>query len=368
MFGQIEMSNMVNMNWLILKVIILVMSVSMFTLSPTSAAKEIDIKVPIKVQQNIEIIAKQGVFTVSGWNKDFVSLNGEVKDDIRVEQSKSTVVLELNTANPLAAGDLLEIKVPSDRKINITSDHADFSLDKLTPKVTHETQSSKIDSSISVSSIDGNVRVENSSGDFSISTINGNITILDSSGIANIKSVSGHQNINSDLRNISSSNVSGQSSYVLRTLEKLNLSNVNGNSLVKSSISQGASVQMRSVKGHVELLVPDTTSARFSLQSHQGGTVSNMIGGTVDPHQNTSGAQIFTLADASANVTIDTLDGDITVAPQNATTTEYVDEDYDWSSVDTSVLNFAFINPKYNSLDYKEIYIKQPEIHFDPSW
>jgi hypothetical protein len=125
---------------------------------------------------------------------------------------------------------------------------------------------------------------------------------------------------------------------------------------------------MQSVKGNVELLVPESTSARFSLQSHQGGSINNTLTGELDTPSKADGPQTFALADASASVTINTMDGNIIVGHQKAADSEFGDENYDWSSVDTSLLNFAFVNPNYNIFDYQEIFIKQPEIHFDPSW
>ncbi len=356
-----------------MKVTTFVGSVIVLTLSLSSSAKEINQNVPVGEHESIEIIAKQGEFSVLGWAKDFVQLSGHADKDALVERENSKLILNIPSDSTSEEPDKLEIKIPSDRRLSVTSNNADFSFDGLNPRLakaagSNDDDASKSTSDISVSSVDGVVVVKNSSGSFNINTINGDIKIIDSKGTANIRSFSGQQDINGDFRNVNSSNVSGQSTYKLRTLEKLNLSNVNGDSLIESAVSRGANVQIQSVKGNVELLVPETTSARFSLNSHQGGRIENSLVGELDIDNSSDDSQILTLADASASITIDTMSGGIVVAPQNSTDTGVSSEDYDWSSVDTSVLDFAFVNPNYNILDYQEIFVKKPEIQFDSSW
>ncbi len=354
------------------KVSVFLGATSIFTLSLACGAKEISENIPIEQHEDIEIISKHGVFSVSGWNQNFVNILGQANDDIRVERKKSMLVLRLDSGSSSATSDTLEIKVPSDRKINVTSDNANFSFDGLNSRLVEpdsdKHKKNKLGSDISIVTVDGNVSIVNSSGDFNVQTINGDIEISSSKGAANIRTISGQQNVNADLRSVSSSNVSGQSLYKLRTLDKLNLSNVNGITIVESAVSQGASIQIQSVKGSVKLLVPESTSARFSLQSHQGGSIENTLIGEPRTPNSDDDAQVFALADASASVKINTMDGDIMVGYQKAKVGEYDDEHYDWSLVETNLLNFAFINPNYNIFDYQEIFIKQPEIHFDPSW
>ena len=340
----------------------------MLCVSLISVAKEVNQSIPVQQNESIEIVAKQGVFSITGWNKDFVALTGEANDDVQIERVNSKLILKLDSESSTSS-DNLDIKIPNGKRINVVNDDADFSFNSLNSKAVIEVGEAKnFDSDIVVTSVDGNVRVIDSSGDFNIQTVNGDIEILNSKGGANIRTVSGTQDVNADFRTVSSSNVSGQSSYTLRTLDKLNLSNVNGDTVIKSAVSQGASIQIQSVKGNVELLVPKSTSARFALQSHQGGTIHNTLNVQADAEHNSDGAHVFALADASASVTINTMDGNISVAYQKENVSDYDDENFDWSSVDTSLLNFAFVNPKYNVFDYQEIFIKEPEIRFDSSW
>lgn len=355
------------------KVSALLSPIFVLTLSLACDAKDISENIPIEQHENIEIFSKHGMFSVSGWNKNFVNITGQTNDDIQVERKKTTLVLNLNSVDSSTSSDTLEIKIPSNKKISVSSNNANFSFNGLNPRPTETAdvdnhQAHKLDPDISVITVDGNVSITNSSGDFNIQTINGDIDISSSKGAANIRTISGHQRVNADFRSVSSSNVSGQSIYKLRTLDKLNLSNVNGTTIVESAVSQGASIQMQSVKGNVELLVPESTSARFSLQSHQGGSIKNTLKGKLDTLSNDTDTQVFALADASASVTINTMDGGISVGYQKAVVSDYDDQSYDWSLVDTNLLNFAFINPNYKIFDYQEIFIKQPEIHFDPSW
>jgi len=343
-----------------------------FALSSASYAKEIDLEIPLKEHEAIQINAEQGEFTVSGWSESFVKVSGVASEDINFENKGLVLELRLNSNKPLADQDNLEIKIPRDRSITINANNANFILNGLEPRQRDKGESNnslttKDSSDITFTSVDGSVNVLKSSGSFNIDTVNGDISIIESRGVANIRSFAGNQNIEADLRIITSSNVSGKSNYRLRTLEKLNLNNVNGDSLVESAISPAASIQMRSVKGSVELLVPKTTSAKFSLQSHQGGEVRNQLVDVLDSDTSNNGKN-FTLGDADANVSINTMSGSISIAAQEAVANQYGDENYDWSSVDTSILTFAFINPKHSIFDYKEIFIKKPEIQFDPRW
>ena len=62
-----------------------------------------------------------------------------------------------------------------------------------------------------------------------------------------------------------------------------------------------------------------------------------------------------------------TASGSARASPQNTHPGEFT-EDIDWTNVDTSILDVAYINPRLNFRHYKKIYIKQPEIHFHPNW
>ena len=343
--------------------------------SPPIDAQETSQKIPVDAHENIEIMAKHGNFSVSGWDENFVSVIGQTNEQTELTRANSILILKFEPAASSANNDQLEIKIPSTRKVTVTSGDANFSFVGLNPKAVETTLSSKekvqrSGADISVSSVNGDVRIANSSGNFNVQTVNGDIEIVDSRGVANIRTFSGKQNIDADFRSVSSSNVSGESVYKLRTLDKLNLSNVNGNTTVESAVTQGASIQIQSVKGNVTLLVPETTSARFSLKSHQGGEIENTFKERIINSNQDDGAHVFSLVDtsSSSSISINTMDGNINVGPQEEVSNSYDDESYDWSSVDTSLLDFAFVNPNYNVLDYQEIFIKQPEIHFAPSW
>lgn len=355
-----------------MKIISVVMGIFISSVSLISNAKKVDIDLPIQGHEHIQISANQGSFAVLGWNKDYVKISGQLSNDLVVNNKGRKLKLALNSDKKSSPSDTLTINIPSTKKITANSDIANFSLININPQPKSENESDQAHSlgpNISIESIDGSVDVKNSSGNFNISTVNGDIDISNSRGMANIRSVSGNQKVNADFRTIASSNVSGQSSYKLNTLEKLNLNNVNGASSIESSISAGASIQIQSVSGDVELLIPETTSARFSLKSHQGGMITNSLKEGANLQDDTkSDHTIFTLDQASASISIDTLSGNINIAPKKSQFKINDDQAYDWSSVDTGILNFAFINPNHNIFDHKEIFIKQPEVHFDENW
>ena len=347
--------------------------VYMFVFSFVANAKEINVKIPIEDKSNIELVAKQGDFTISGWDENFVNLYGETYRDAEVETGNSILRLILNSTDVDTENDKLEIKIPRNRDVKIVANDANFSINNLEARFDGITESGDMDvnnfnSELLITSVDGDVNVKESSGDFTIETINGDITILNSRGVADIKSISGNQTVEADLRTISSSNVSGESIFKLNTLEKFNLNNVNGNSSVISAISSGANVKMQSVTGDLRLSVPELTSAKFSLQSFQNGSIHNTLKDKVTTFESNDSAEIFSLSDASGNVELGTMDGRIEVGSSELTYSQPEDDSYDWSSVDSSILDFAYVNPNINFMDYQEVFIKQPEIHFDESW
>ena len=343
----------------------------------TASAKDLSLEFDVESGDTIMLRAKQGVFSVSAWNQNVIKVQGQASNDVQTEREGSTLIVTLNSLDASSADDTLTIKVPAGHKLSVSGGNADFSFDGLNPqsaeaaKLNNTQAANSSEPDISVVSVDGSIVITNSSGDFNISTINGEVRISDSRGAANIRSISGSQSVQADFRNLSSSNVSGQSSYTLRTLEKLHLSNVNGDSSVESSLSPGASIQMQSVNGDLRLLVPQITSADFLVESHKGGVIKNSLSETV---QSSSTAQEFSMGGASASVTMNTMEGNIELAAAQLTTNSKsseqteIDFDFDWSSVDTSILDFAYINPSYSAHDFKKIYIKPAEIHFDPQW
>ena len=63
------------------------------TLSLPSIAKTVNQKVIVKENENIEIAAKQGIFSVYGWDESTLELSGEVSAGIQVDHHDSALVL-----------------------------------------------------------------------------------------------------------------------------------------------------------------------------------------------------------------------------------------------------------------------------------
>ena len=340
----------------------------------SSFAGEISEQIPLEDIKRIEFSAKRGDFSLSGWSQKHVDVTGKANDGFQYDIKGSTLKLLVNTAESASTQDRLHLQVPSDKEFIFVTEEGNFSINGIEASINGSTQSgnvevSNVNSELSITTIDGYVRIQESSGDFNVTTVNGEIDIENSRGTADLKTVSGDQNISADLRFVTSSNLSGSSNLKLETVEKLKLNNVNGDSKVESAISKGASIQMQSLKGNLTLLVPGDTAAEFILEAHDGGQISNALRETdSDARAGSTKAESFILGDGSANVVMNTTQGDIVLASRKNSNSNSQQQEFDWASVDTSVLDFAYINPDYEVLGYEQFYIKPPEITFDPRW
>jgi len=209
------------MNFMSMKTKILFTAFLFVSYLYTASAKDLSLEFDVESGDTIMLRAKQGVFSVSAWNQNVIKVQGQASNDVQTEREGSTLIVTLNSLDASSADDTLTIKVPAGHKLSVSGGNADFSFDGLNPqsaeaaKLNNTQAANSSEPDISVVSVDGSIVITNSSGDFNISTINGEVRISDSRGAANIRSISGSQSVQADFRNLSSSNVSGQSSYTL---------------------------------------------------------------------------------------------------------------------------------------------------------
>jgi len=113
------------------------------------------------------------------------------------------------------------------------------------------------------------------------------------------------------------------------------------------------------------MCIPENSSARVSLQAHNHGLISNGFGQSPPDEAKQLN---FDLANATASISMNTLDGKIEIAPGAPEQAAQTQDTFDWSSVDTSILDFAYMDSDYSILDFDSIYIKTPVVEFDPRW
>lgn len=223
-----------------------------------------------------------------------------------------------------------------------------------------------------LSSVNGDVVLNDASGVHEIDSINGKITLKKVLGALSVKNVSGEIEVQSSLTTLNASSMKGGIQGRLDGVEKVQLETVNGDVNLELHPQDASSILIETVSGNVRLGVDESLSASFNLAVHQSGTIENDFASDGAKEDGDSKKAVFKLGDGSSSIDVSTLNGNIAIKKlEKAIASEDKAEagaQFDWSSVDQSKLQFAFVKPDVNFSSYKTVYISKVKIVFDEQW
>lgn len=273
--------------------------------------------------------------------------------------------------------EIIQVYVPKATLLNVKSKSGDITLRHLTGDITAHSVDGTVEGGMlggdhTLSSVNGNVVLKESMGKHVLESINGKIVIEDVKGVLSVKNVSGEIALQSSLASLNASNMKGDIQGRLDSVEKIALSTVNGNVNLQLHPRESASISIETVSGNVTLGVEETISASFNLAVHQNGSIKNAFSPSVDESEGNDKKSVFKLGEGSASIDVSTLNGNIEIEKLQQETQAQAPSDgdgqFDWSSVDQSKLQFAFVKPEVDFASYKHVYISKVKIEFDEQW
>jgi len=288
------------------------------------AGEKIDKTLAAKGVTSITIENQSGEVTILGWDKNEVSVQGDLDD--RAEQfiferngSHIEMSVEMPNSNHWgSSGSELTIHIPENIHVNFDGISTDVNIENLTGSTEVKTISGKIKAKnlqkhVELSSISGDVISENLSGDISLATISGGIEDEGSSGELQLQAVSGDISSKSSATEVSISNVSGETEVSLAEVDELKLSTVSSDAEIELFLNDNGSVKFSSVSGDLDVKFQKGVQARFKLKASAGGDLVNKI--TADKAEQAkygpSEKLKFQTGNGSASVKANTVSGKI---------------------------------------------------------
>lgn len=293
---------------------------------PSIAGEKVDESLAISDAISVSIENLSGEVTVTGWNKPYVTVKGELDDKAEkliFEQVGNTVNIQVvlpNQGKWNSTGSDLVIHMPSKLRMNFEGVSSDIELSNLSHSVTVKTVSGDIQAKdvaqhVELGTVSGNIKTDTVTGKVSLSTVSGDIDDNNSIGRLQLQAVSGEISSKSNANEVFASNISGNTKLNLGQVDELKVSTVSGDNSIKLVLQKNGMVKASSVSGSIILNFQPSIAADFRLRASAGGELVNKI--TSDEAKNAKNGSrsklYFQTGNANGSVRIDTVSGDVII-------------------------------------------------------
>jgi DUF4097 and DUF4098 domain-containing protein YvlB len=275
----------------------------------------------------VQIEHVNGSAKVIAWDKSEVKVIGTLGDSTEnfiFEKDDNEVLIKVKVKNNHGwnnwgsdNGDDLEIFVPRQSKVYYSAVNADVELEKIRGGARVETVNGSIEAKelagrIRLESVNGEITADSLEGDLKISTVNGSIDSRSSKGNEDsYESVNGSIEVFSESTEINVETVNGDIKLKLGKVSQLNLETVNGSTEAWLELENNGEIEASSVGGSIRLYLQSEVSARFDIEGHAGGGITNNL--SADKMQKAKYGPNrwlkFSLNGGSAKVNVSTVSG-----------------------------------------------------------
>ena len=272
----------------------LLIFVGFLCLSGTVLADEtINRSLEVSTSPHIQIEHVNGSAKVIAWDKPEVKVTGtlgEKTERFIFEKDDNEVLIKIKVKNNSVwnnwgsySGDDLEIFVPRQSNVYYSAVNADVNLERVRGGVKVETVNGSIDvkelaGRIRLESVNGRITAKSLEGDVKIETVNGRINSRSSKGNEDFYStVNGDIEIISESGDINVETVNGDVELELGKVNQLNIDTVNGSINARLELNKNGVIDASSVGGVIRLYLQSDVSARFDIEGHAGGKITNNL-------------------------------------------------------------------------------------------
>ena len=295
------------------------------------AGEAIDQSISVPSDGHIYIDNQRGNVVIKGWDKNELKVTGTLDDKaegflLENRGSRTDFVVNMPKSynsnwDDNSEGSKLTIFMPVTSAVNFEGVSVDVKISELRSDARIGTVNGDIDAkqlvgNITLETVNGSIDALNLGGELRYQTVNGDIEDVDSQGQLMMTLVNGDVRSNTKAEDIRFENVNGDLTLRVNTLGKLSASTVNGElEVYVNELTKEAQIRAESVSGDFDLYLPMNISARFDIEAHAGGDISNALSSD-KPLQAKYGpgeSLHFNLGQGEAEVDITTISGDISL-------------------------------------------------------
>lgn len=242
----------------------------------------------------VEIEHVNGFASVKGWSRNEVRVTGELGDrteEFVFERDGNEVVIHVEVEKNRRGwnnwdggdGDKLEIFVPENSRVSYTSTNAKVEVNEIfggadITTVNGEIDAKELSGRVRLEAVNGDIEAKDLKGDIKIETVNGDIRDRSEyAKEAQYDSVNGDIEVTTNSSEIKAETVNGDIELNLSKVDQLSLSTVNGSIDARMELARQGDVRASSVGGSIDLRFQPDVSARFDIEGHAGGRISNNL-------------------------------------------------------------------------------------------
>lgn len=308
-------------------------AVGLFASASAWANQKVNDTLDVDTNSYIEIEHINGKIEVIGWDKAQVKVEGELGEkteefiferhgkDVTIKVEVEPYRYNWREENYGSFGDNLVVHVPHGAKISYNAVNAGASFSDISGGLGVEMINGDIDlNNISgrtrLESVNGDIRFSKQTGDLRIETVNGDISgdHEDSRELA-IESVNGNINVTTNSEEVRTETVNGRIKLMLDKIRELDVNTVNGRVDATMQLLSGGDIRADSVGGSIDLFFRDPLSARFDIEAHAGGKITNNLSGETMKKAKYGPRRWleFAYGEGAAKVEISTVSGKVSV-------------------------------------------------------
>jgi DUF4097 and DUF4098 domain-containing protein YvlB len=268
---------------------------------------------PARPDGLVEIECSAGVIRVVAWDRDEIQVSTDTQRgdvvEFEVQGSRASIDLENEGhwhGGGSHSGSELAVKVPRGSRLEIdASTNASVSVSGVSGRVSAE-------------AVNGDITLQGVSGEVDAETVNGSIEVDGGAPWVRAESVNGRVLIRGASGAVEAGTVNGRLEVTGgATFDRARLEVVNGRILFEGRLSGEALLEVESVAGDVELVLPGDVSADFRISSFSG-EIDNDFGQRAErtSRWTTEKELHFVQGGGGAKVEVHTLSGDVRLRKQ----------------------------------------------------
>ncbi|MBS7457342.1 DUF4097 family beta strand repeat-containing protein [Coralloluteibacterium stylophorae] len=274
------------------------------TAVPAFAQSAIDESRPLASGGRVEVDNVAGLIRVRGWDRDAVSVTGDLGGAERLDIDASANRVRIKAVYPNGRGHRdgarLELRVPAGSELEASAVSAEVDIAEVDLR------------RLEVDTVSGGVEARGRAAEARIEGVSGGVEAELVTRRLGVETVSGPITVGGEIDGVVEAEaVSGPVTLTLGTIQELRGETVSGPLSVRAAgLAPGGGVSLETVSGRIDLHLPRSTSARLRLSSFSGG-IESPVGEVRRPKYGPGSSLDAQAGDGDGDIAIETLSGRI---------------------------------------------------------
>lgn len=270
----------------------------------------------VNADARIDVSNIKGDVTVSGWDRNEVSITGTLGDGakgLEIEGGGSSLSIKVQPPDKQGwfswgsesrmGNTTLDIKVPHNAEMKIEVVSADVALTGVAGRA------------LNVNGVSGKLRLDSDAKEVDVDSVSGSIDLTGKAERGHLETVSGNVRARGLGGQIKYETVSGDIDAENADYREISAGTVSGDINLRGKPTKDARIDVETMSGDVHLYLPADISAHLSATTFSGSIRSDF--GKVKEEERGPGSSLdATLGGSDARVTLQTFSGDIEVRRQ----------------------------------------------------